>query len=118
MKSHHRSWLLPLVIAIGAGIVGCQQEGDGARNVVQVFSVNDNEPLISDVYNFADPNVTGDDFIPIDVAEVTFVSRVHDGSLSTVRPGSPFGSVTFNSYSVEYQFAGNGQRVSSPTGHR
>jgi hypothetical protein len=90
---------------IGVGLVGCKQTGDGTRNVVEVLSINDNQPLISDVYNFGanpDPTVRVDDFIPIDVVEVTFLSRVHDPNLNTVQSGLPFGSVTFNSYDVVY----------------
>lgn len=103
MRSLHRSLLPVLVIAIGVGLAGCKQEGSGTRNIVDTFSINDNEPLLSDVYNLGlNPTDPIDDFVPVDVVEVTFVSRVHDPSLSTVRSGLPFGSVRFNSYDVVF----------------
>lgn len=103
MRSLHRSLLPVLAIAIGVGLAGCKQEGNGTRNIVDVFEINDNEPLLSDVYNFGlNPTDPVDDYIPVDVVDVVLVSRVHDLGLDTVRPGLPFGSVRFNSYDVVF----------------
>ena len=96
MRSLHRSLLPVLAIAIGVGLAGCKQEGSGTRNIVDTFSINDNEPLLSDVYNLID------DFVPVDIVEVTLLSRVHDPALGTVQSGLPFGSVRFNSYDVVF----------------
>lgn len=103
MRSLHRSLLPVLAIAIGVGLAGCKQEGNGTRNIVDAFSINDNQPLLSDVHNLGlNPNDDRDDFIPVDVVEVTLLSRVHDPSLGTVQSGLPFGSVRFNSYDVVF----------------
>lgn len=103
MRSLHRSLLPVLAIAIGVGLAGCKQEGNGTRNIVDPFSINDNEPLLSDVYNFGlNPTDPIDDFIPVDVVEVTLISRIHDPGLATVKSGLPFGSVRFNSYDVAF----------------
>ena len=116
MRSLHRSLLTMLAIAIGVGLAGCKQEGNGTRNIVDPFSINDNQPLLSDVYNFGlNPTDPIDDFIPVDVVEVVLISRLHDPSLGTVKSGLPFGSVRFNSYDVVFgsgdggaDFDGNG----------
>lgn len=109
MRSHLRPWIVPVVVVavvvIGSGLIGCTEDGVDARNVVQVYSVNDNLPLLSDVYNYganSDTSASNDDFVPVDIVEVTFTSRVHDTSLQTVKPGGPFGSVAFTSYDVRY----------------
>ena len=103
MRSLHRSLLPVLAIAIGVGLAGCKQEGSGTRNIVDTYSINDNEPLLSDVYNFGlNPADDVDDFIPVDVVEVTLISRLHDPTLGTVQPGLPFGSTRFNSYDVVF----------------
>jgi hypothetical protein len=103
MNSHHRwPWLIVLVITLGLGLAGCKQDGVGTRNVVQVVTVNENVPLLSDVYHFGDnPDDPADDFIPVDMVEVTFASRVHDPAL-TIYPGQPFSSVVFHTYSVVF----------------
>ena len=104
MKSHHRH-LLALMIAFSVAVVGCHPSGGNTRNIIDIFSINENLPLLSDVYNFganSDTAASEDDFIPVDIIEVTFVSRVHDDALSTVDPGGPFGSVTFHTYEVQY----------------
>jgi hypothetical protein len=105
MKRLHRPWLALLTVAIGIGLIGCQQEGGDTRNIVEVYSLNGNVPLLSDVYNYGDntdSTATEDDFIPVDIVEVTFLSRRHDPAMLTVQPGTPFGSVTFHTYEVRF----------------
>lgn len=107
MKSLHRSLMAMFAIAIGVGLSGCKQEGDGTRNRVDVFSMNDNEPLLSDVYNSGvNPTDPADDFIPVDVVPVVFVSRLHDPTLGSISPGLPFGSVRFHTYEVVFGAVG------------
>ena len=105
MKRHVRFGMVLCAVLLGAGLAGCTPDQD-TRNIVEVFSINDNLPLLSDVYNYG-KNLTDpmDDFIPSDIVEVTFTCRPHDNS-STVEPGGPFGSVTMKSYDVIYGAAG------------
>jgi hypothetical protein len=106
MKNHRRlPWVVALVMilgvtALGVTVNGCKEQGGDTRNIVDVVSLNGNQPLLSDVYNLGskkdDPT---DDFIPVDVIEVTFQSRPHDNAL-TIQPGEPFGSVRFYAYDL------------------
>ena len=93
--------LVPALLLSTLAGTSCTEEQD-TRNIVQVYSLNENLPLLSDVYNNG-KNITStsDDFIPTDIVEVTFISRVHDDVLET-EPGGPFGSVTITSYDVVY----------------
>ncbi|HET9233370.1 MAG TPA: hypothetical protein VFP10_04460, partial [Candidatus Eisenbacteria bacterium] len=96
MKPHCRFWvILPAMLV--AGLAGCTPDQD-ARNIVSVYSINDNIPLLSDVHNLGekltDPS---DDFIPSDIVEVTFISRSHDDT-GDPTPGEPFGTVTITRY--------------------
>ena len=101
MKRHSRSWIILLTIPIGVGLVGCTPQQDN-RNIVAVYSLNNNLPLLSDVYNNGkNLQSTSDDFIPSDIVEVTFISRPHDGIIGT-EPGGPFGTVTITTYDVAY----------------
>src|SRR5262245_43033546 len=101
MKRHARFGIVICAVLLGAGLAGCTPDQD-ARNIVEVYSVNDNLPLLSDVYNYGSkPTDPTDDFIPSDIVEVTFISRNHD-SISDPRPGDPFGTVTITSYDVIY----------------
>jgi hypothetical protein len=101
MKRHTRSWIILLVVPIGVAMVGCTPD-QNTRNVVSVYSLNNNLPLLSDVYNNGkNLQSTSDDFIPSDIVEVTFISRSHDGIVGT-EPGGPFGTVTMTSYDVVY----------------
>ena len=99
-----RTWAPLLIMAMAFGLASCNQPESGTRNIVDVIGLNENGPLLSDVYNFGD-NVTDpvDDFIPVDLVKVTFQSRTHDGNLTTVRPGQPFGSVRFLSYDLTWE---------------
>jgi len=98
MKRHARFGIVLSAVLLGVGLAGCTPDQD-TRNIVEVFSINDNLPLLSDVYNFG-KNLTSstDDFIPSDIVEVTFVSRAHDN----ISDPGPFGTVTMTSYDVIY----------------
>ncbi len=109
-------WAAALVIVFGAGLtgvglLGCQEEGGDTRNIVEVVSLNQNQPLMSDVYDLGDKaEDPADDFIPVDVVEVTFKSRVHDSALS-IQPDEPFGSVKFTSYDLVFEDANHSDGV-------
>ncbi len=97
------AWVPLLVAAAGIGLSGCKEQGGDTRNIIDVQSLNNNSPLMSDVYNYGTkPNDPIDDFIPVDVVEVTFVDRPHDPAI-TVSPGDPFGSVHFTSYDLVFE---------------
>jgi hypothetical protein len=100
MKRHARFGIVLGTLLLGAA--GCTPD-QNTRNIVEVFSINDNLPLLSDVYNNG-KNLTSitDDFIPSDIVEVTFISRPHD----TISDPGPFGTVTITSYDVIYGAAG------------
>ncbi len=101
MKRHARFGFVIGAVLSGVGLAGCTPEQD-ARNIVEVYSINDNLPLLSDVYNYGTkPTDSSDDFLPTDIVEVTFISRNHD-SISDPSPGDPFGTVTITSYDVIY----------------
>ena len=101
MKRHARFGIILGTALLAAGLAGCTPDQD-ARNIVEVFSINDNLPLLSDVYNYGSkPTDSTDDFIPSDIIEVTFISRPHDDD-SNITPGGPFGTVTITSYDVIY----------------
>lgn len=98
MKRHARFGFVLSAVLLGVGLAGCTPD-QNTRNIVEVFSINNNLPLLSDVYNNGkNLTSTSDDFIPSDVVEVTFVSRAHD---NVTDPG-PFGTVTISSYDVIY----------------
>jgi|GEM_PF-973381 len=101
MKRHARFGVILSAVLLGAGLAGCTPD-QNARNIVEVYSINENLPLLSDVYNFGKNTTSAtDDFIPSDIVEVTFISRPHDG-INNIRPGDPFGTVTITSYEVIY----------------
>jgi hypothetical protein len=101
-RRFRRSWLALVSVAVGLGLASCDEEGGDTRNLVQVVSLNEGIPLLSDVYHFGANTVDPtDDFIPTDVVEVIFQSRKHDDQL-TVSPGKPFGTVRFHSYRVMF----------------
>ena len=105
MKRHARVGIVISAALFGVGLAGCTPDQD-TRNIVEVYSINDNLPLLSDVYNNGkNATSTTDDFIPTDVVEVTFISRAHDPT-SNIVPGGPFGTVTITSYDVIYGAAG------------
>ena len=99
MKRHARFGIVLGTVLLGAA--GCTPD-QNTRNIVEVYSINDNLPLLSDVYNYG-KNLTDsvDDFIPSDVVEVTFFCRPHDPT-SVIEPGGPFGTVTMKTYDVIY----------------
>jgi hypothetical protein len=101
MKRHSRFGIILPAVLLGAGLAGCTPD-QNARNIVEVYSINENVPLLSDVYN-SGKNLTDpmDDFIPTDIVEVTFFSRPHDNT-NDIQPGDPFGTVTMTSYDVIY----------------
>jgi len=93
-----------LTAALGAGLTGCSEEEDANRIVVDVVSLNGNGPLFSDVYNLnGTPDDPLDDFIPVDVIEVTFEARPHDNVLTLSPFGGPFSSVRFTRYSIKFE---------------
>lgn len=104
MRIPHRLSVAALVlVALGMTFVGCSEEEDATRIVVDVVSLNSNSPLFSDVYDTNNtPDDTADDFIPVDLVQVTFRARPHDDVLN-VTPGGPFGTVRFTKYSVEFR---------------
>lgn len=102
MRTLYRLSVTAFAVVAFLGIAGCDEEEDAARIVVDVVSLNGNSPLMSDVYNLNNtPTNYDDDFVPVDVVEVTFEARPHDGALS-VSPFNPFGSVRFTRYDIQY----------------
>jgi hypothetical protein len=101
MKRHARFGFVLSAVLLGVGLAGCTPD-QATRNIVEVYSINNNLPLLSDVYNNG-KNLTDtmDDYIPSDIVEVTFFCRPHDNQ-SPAEPGGPFGTVTMKSYDVIY----------------
>ncbi len=95
--------VLGLATTVALGLAGCAGDDDeGTRNIVQVASVNNNLPLLSDLYNYgSDKEDPADDYIPIDYVVIQFQSRAHDPALS-LRPDRAFGSVTFTRYTLDF----------------
>ena len=89
--------VLGLAAAGALGLTGCAGDDDeGTRNIVQVASVNNNLPLLSDLYNYgSDKEDPTDDYIPIDYVVIQLQSRSDDPAL-TLRPDRAFGTVTFS----------------------
>jgi hypothetical protein len=95
-----------LILAACVGLAGCAHDDDDSpRSVVQVYSINNNLPLQSDLYNLGpdkEPEAVEDNFIPIDYVPVQFISRPHDPAL-TMDPNRPFGTVRFTEYSIDFE---------------
>ena len=105
MKPRSRFWVIVPAMFLVAGLAGCTPDQD-ARNIVSVYSINDNIPLLSDVHNLGEKTTDpSDDFIPSDIVEVTFISRSHDDT-GDPTPGEPFGTVTITRYDVIYGAVG------------
>lgn len=95
-------WAAVLVVAFGLTIAGCEEEGLDTRNIVEIASINDNTPLVSDVWRWIDPkDHSKGGGIPLEQIPVVFQSRPHDDAL-TIQPGEPFGSVRFYQVDIEY----------------
>lgn len=90
-------------LAITAVLPGCAGDDDELnRNNIQIAEVNQNLPLLSDLYNNgADLEKADDDFIPIDYIPVKFQSRPADPAL-TLNPNQAFGKVLIHTYSVDF----------------
>lgn len=101
---HRLPWLAVLALVLGLGFAACSdEEGGDSRNIVDVVSLNLNAPLNADVWQWIDEkDHTKGGYIPLEVVEVTFKSRAHDGTL-TIGPGEPFGSVRFTSFDAVFQ---------------
>jgi hypothetical protein len=101
---HRLPWLAALVLVLGLGFAACSdEEGGDSRNIVDVVSLNLNAPLNADVWEWIDDkDYTKGGYIPLELVEVVFQSRVHDSAL-TIGPGKPFGSVRFTSFDVVFE---------------
>jgi hypothetical protein len=101
---HRLPWLAALTVVLGLGFSACSdEEGGDSRNIVDVISLNQNGPLNADVWEWVDEkDHTMGGYIPLEVVEVTFKSRAHDGTL-TIDPGEPFGSVRFTSFDAVFE---------------
>ena len=110
--------LAALVVFASAVLLGGGCADDSStRSVVTIVSINNNNPLESDVRNAgALPLDPSDDSIMDDVVEVTMANYPHDPALD-LRPGFPFGDVVFSSYKVTFIAEnGNGNAPSGFTG--
>jgi hypothetical protein len=101
---HRLPWLAALVIVLSLGFAACSdEEGGDSRNIVDVVSLNNNGPLVSDVWEWVDDkDHSKGGYIPLELVQVVFQSRPHDGTL-TIGPGKPFGSVRFSRYDVTFE---------------
>ncbi len=92
------------VIVLGGG---CGDDSS-TRSVVRLVSINNNQPLASDVRGEgSDPFDPNDDTITDDVVEVTIANYAHDNALE-LKPGYPFGDVIFTDYRVTFVRDDNG----------
>ena len=101
---HRLPWLAAFAVVLGLGFAACSdEEGGDSRNIVDVVSLNLNAPLNADVWQWIDEkDHTKGGYIPLELVEVVFQSRVHDSAL-TIEPGKPFGSVRFASFDVVFE---------------
>lgn len=101
---HRLPWLAALALVLGLGFAACSdEEGGDSRNIVDVTSLNLNAPLNADVWEWIDEkDHSKGGYIPLELVEVTFKSRAHDGTL-TIGPGEPFGSVRFTSFDAVFE---------------
>lgn len=107
MRNLSAPWATILAV-LAVGLMSCTEEGGQARTSVEVLSLNGNQPLLSDVYNFGRntaADARDDDFIPVDIVEVTLANRPPEDAQGTMGPGGPMGAVSFNRYDVVF---GNG----------
>ena len=91
---------LALTILV-TGLVGCGD--DTPRSDVQIYSVNGNGALQSDVLNIGEDELPGtaDDFVPEDEVYVVF-SNYQSDTQSPANPTGPFGRVTMTRYRVSF----------------
>jgi hypothetical protein len=98
-----RRALTTLVIGtMVTGLVGCGD--DTPRSDVQIYSVNGNSALQSDVLNLGEDALPGtaDDFVPEDEIYVVFGNYPSD-TQTPANPTGAFGRVTMTRYRVSFQ---------------
>jgi hypothetical protein len=103
MRTLRLSLAAVMAVGLGTAFSGCNEVEDASRVVVDIVNLNDNQPLLSDVYSTNNtPIEPNDDFIPLELVRVTFRARPHD-DVNTLSPLGPYGSVRFLKYKVEFQ---------------
>jgi len=103
MRTLRLSLAALMAVGLGASFSGCNEAEDASRVVVDIVNLNNNSPLLADVYSTNNtPDEPNDDFIPLELVNVTFRARPHDDA-TMVDPLSPYGSVRFLKYKVEFQ---------------
>jgi hypothetical protein len=101
-----RHWVKPagLTVALALavlGLIGCSDE-DRLRSSVLLESINQGEPILSDVFSLGrDIEDPRDDTVPEDVISVVFRNTPLDPALAP-EPNKPFGDVVITKYLVEF----------------
>ncbi len=98
------SIIIPVLLAAG----GCSDES-APRSSLLVLSVNDNEPLSSDVITES-PDGSGG---IVEDAVTIRVRNVAQSEALNLTPNGPFGHVTLESYRIDFQ---SSERIDSVTG--
>lgn len=93
-----------VIVALFAG--SCDTTSEQKRSVVTVFSMNDNEPVFSDVLGQSDTvSTVSDDWIP-----VWFFNKPQSDLVFT-EPGRPFGEFIVTGYTVTWERTDGGSAV-------
>jgi hypothetical protein len=111
------------LLTLGASLIGCSEDESLTRSrvtITRIAGVNDDVDLSagvfeSDVLDAGEDGIpaTGDDVYYEDVVLVTVENEPSSAQLG-LQPGGPFGSITLESYRVEYRI--DGEQMDSITG--
>lgn len=103
------SWLLLPALA-GLFTLGCS-DSSSPRSVVRVDSINENQPLQSDVVESSGSQYS----VMEDAVLMTVSNEPHDASLS-IDPDGPFGRVVLERYTINFECEESIQEVSGALG--
>lgn len=106
-----------IIGALFAFLAGCDNDPEQNRSVVTVASLNDNSPLMSDVWeqgsvilDDTDNYYLDDDHVLEDWIPVLFFNRPYN-SLVTASPSSPHGDFIVTHYRIQWERTDGGAQV-------